>query len=260
MLTLIKRVYIYINSKIILTKKYIDFVADYNKFKNISSRNPRFDLRWKNRYPCLLDNTSDTGFDRHYVFHTAWATRVIKSINPVKHVDIASSLYFSSILSAFIPVDFYDYRPANLDLDNLTSDRGNLMSLPFNNESIDSLSCMHVLEHIGLGRYGDDIDSNADIKAMQELMRVVAPSGNLLIVVPVGKPRIMFNAHRIYSFDQVINIFSEMTLKEFSLIPDDETIGGLMRNVDTNLVKSQEYACGCFWFQKPSEINTFLKH
>lgn len=232
--------------------RYVAFCIDYHRFRSTSKNRLDLPLVWKNRNPCLYDNTGNTGFDRHYIFHTAWAARVVVQNKPTKHVDISSSLYFCSILSAFIPIEFYDYRPAKLDLDNLHSKGGDLLQLPFQDGSIKSLSCMHVVEHIGLGRYGDTVDSHGDLRAIAELKRVLAPMGDLLFVVPIGRPGVMFNAHRIYSYEQIMQYFSDLTLKEFALIPDDETTGGLMRHANPNLVKEQTYACGCFWFQKPN--------
>jgi hypothetical protein len=40
-------------------------------------------------------------------------------------------------------------------------------------------------------------------------------------VTPVGKPKIIFNGHRVYSYEQIIQAFDEMKLVEFSLIPDN---------------------------------------
>jgi ubiquinone/menaquinone biosynthesis C-methylase UbiE len=133
----------------------------------------------------------------------------------VLHIDISSALYFCAIVSAFVPIKFYDYRPANLQLSNLSTDSADLTCLPFNDASIESISCMHVVEHIGLGRYGDLLDPNGDLKAISELKRVLSTNGNLLFVVPVGgTPRIMFNAHRIYSYGQVISYFQDFELIE----------------------------------------------
>jgi hypothetical protein len=110
---------------------------------------------------------------------------------------------------------------------------------------------MHVIEHIGLGRYGDPIDPDGDIKSINELKRVVAPGGSVLFVVPVGRPKIEFNAHRIYSYEQIIGYFSGMELKEFSLVPDNYVETGLIVNADPSLVQHQTWGCGCFWFKKP---------
>lgn len=210
----------------------------------------RLKLDWDDRYPCYWDNVSNTWYDHHYLLHVAWAMRKAKEINPALHVDISSSLNFCANLSAFIPVDFYDYRPAVINLSNLNSRTADLTRLQFESNSIVSLSCMHTIEHIGLGRYGDTIDYDGDIKAINELKRVIVSGGSLLFVVPVGKPRIVFNAHRIYSHAQILSYFDDFILKEFSLIIDDEKGGDLVINATANLANEQSYGCGCFWFQK----------
>ncbi len=164
----------------------------------------RFALNWEDRFICPDDNTSETHFDTHYIYHLAWAARKVKEINPEFHIDISSSLHFCTMLSAFIPVKFYDYRPAYLNLSNLESKKADLMALPFEDSSINCLSCMHTVEHVGLGRYGDPLDYDGDLKAISELKRVVAKDGFLLFVVPVGKSKIMFNAHRIYDYEVLL--------------------------------------------------------
>lgn len=227
---------------------------EFNKFKKMADG--RFTILWKDRYPCLYDSTSNTGFDPHYIYHTAWAARILKKMNPEEHVDFSSFLYFNTIASAFIPIKFYDYRPANIFLDNFKSGGVDLLNLPFANNSISSLSCMHVVEHIGLGRYGDEIDSEGDLRAIRELQRVTSEGGSILFVVPIGKPKIMFNAHRIYSYEQIVDIFKEFELCEFALIPNDN-VSGIIYNANIDLVKKQDYACGCFWFKKTNGIERY---
>lgn len=225
-------------------------LGDYFKFKGKISGKSRFPLLLTDAYPQVKDKTITTGFDRHYVYHTAWAVRKVREIAPLKHIDISSSLYFSSLLSAFVPVEFYDYRPPVLVLDNLKVGRGDLLHLPFADNSIVSLSCMHTIEHVGLGRYGDEIDPDGDLKAVSELKRAVAPGGSILFVVPIGKPKIMFNAHRIYSYEQVVDMFSGFRLKEFSLIPENACDGDLIINAAKEQADKENYGCGCFWFIK----------
>jgi len=211
----------------------------------------RFDTDEADFHPCLNDNTSNTNFDRHYVYHPAWAARIVRDIKPAKHVDISSTLHFCSILSAFIPTEFYDYRPANLQLTNLKSGSVDLTKLSFPTNSIESLSCMHTVEHIGLGRYGDPLDYDGDLKAINELKRVVAIEGTLLFVVPIGnRSKICFNAHRVYTKEHIVNLFREFTLEEFVLIPESEDDGGLVSDPSQELLKRQSYGCGCFYFKK----------
>ena len=233
-------------------RRFREFAKEFKLFQDsATAMGTRFEMDWADRRPCLKDRTSNTTFDRHYVFHTAWAARMLARYRPRKHVDIGSTLYFPGIVSAFVPTDFYDVRPANLNLSNLHSGHADLIRLPFGDREVESLSCMHVVEHVGLGRYGDPIDPAGDLKAMAELQRVVAPSGSLLFVTPVGKPRIQFNAHRIYSYEQVRDAFPELEIVQFSLIPDTESDGGLLEDASPDLVQRQRYACGCFWLRRP---------
>jgi SAM-dependent methyltransferase len=198
----------------------------------------------------LNENSSASKLDRHYFFHTAWASRVLEKKNPSKHVDISSLMYFSGIASAFVPVEFYEYRPANISISNLKSKSADIKNLPFKKNSVNSLSCMHVVEHIGLGRYGDEIDYDGDLKAMKELQRVLAPNGHLLFVVPIGIPKIVFNAHRIYSIKQIVSAFDKLHLEEFVLIPDSVKDGNLVTSPSKKLLSRQRYGCGCFLFTK----------
>lgn len=202
-------------------------------------------------HPQIKDKTVQTNFDRHYIYHTAWAARILVEKNIQKHIDVSSSLYFSSIVSAFIPIDFYDYRPANIQLSDLQSHEGNLLALPFKSNSVQSLSCMHTIEHIGLGRYGDVLDPEADLKAIAECIRVLAPGGIFLFVTPIGgSPQIEFNAHRIYTFERIMNYFKDLVLEEFAFIPEHDNRGGLIRHANPDLTQREHYGCGCFLFSK----------
>lgn len=106
---------------------------------------------------------------------------------------------------------------------------------------------MHVVEHIGLGRYGDPLDPNGDLSAIAELCRVLATGGNLLFVAPVGRPKVCFNAHRIYSFEQVAGYFDGLHIMEFALVDDR---GRFEVGADPGRVKDQQWSCGCWWFRK----------
>jgi hypothetical protein len=53
-------------------------------------------------------------------------------------------------------------------------------------------------EHDGLGRYGDPIDPNGDMRAMSEMQALVKPNGFLILGVPVARDAVVWNAHRLY--------------------------------------------------------------
>ncbi len=226
------------------------FLAEFDRYSDLLRSAGRPPLNKSDAYPCLYDRTSETGFDRHYIYHPAWAARILAKAPPLKHVDISSTLHFSTIVSAFVKVDFFDYRPAPLNLTNLSSSAADLTNLRFESDSIESLSCMHVIEHIGLGRYGDPVDIDGDKKAARELSRVLAKNGRLIVAIPVGRPRIQYNAHRIYSHEQVMEMFSELTLLEHALVPDGLAEDGLIQNPNSALINAQDYGCGCYVFAK----------
>jgi SAM-dependent methyltransferase len=247
MVSLLKRIVKTVRT--ILLSPFI--VRDYWRFCQADTER-RFRYSWRTFFPQVLDKTALTGFDRHYVYHTAWAVRKVRDAAPQEHVDISSSLYFPALLSAFVPVRFYDYRPAPLTLDGLTTEHADVTALDFADNSIRSLSFMHCIEHIGLGRYGDPIDPEGDVKAAAELSRVLAPGGQLLLVTPVGREAmIQFNAHRIYTYEAVLALFPELTLTEFSYIPERGT-DGIHENASAGDLASETYACGCFVFTKHS--------
>lgn len=224
-----------------------EYFRDFIRFN--FSNDHRFPISWFEGRIILNEDTPKTSFDRHYFYHPAWAARVLAKSKPKTHIDISSTLNFCAVVSAFVPVKFYDYRPPNLKLPNLSVESIDLTALPFKSSSVKSLSCMHVVEHIGLGRYGDKLDVNGDLKAIEELKRVLAPGGFLLFVVPVGEPKIIFNAHRIYSLKQIKSYFSGFTLQKFAIIADKGN-EGLIINPSEKFCNQQKYACGCFWFKK----------
>ncbi len=242
-----QKIYSYLVKIIFTLKSHLNYQKEYRIFKK--THGERFLVEDKDKYPCLKDKNTTTSFDKHYIYHTAWAARKLQEIGPPEHIDISSLTYFSTIISAFVPIKFYDYRPAPIKLNNFSCQHTDITQLPFEDNSIFSLSCMHVVEHIGLGRYGDPLDVDGDLRAIAELKRVVSKNGYLLFVIPVGKARIMFNAHRIYSYSQVIEYFYDFELLEFTLIPDQSS-EGLIMNATEEQSDIQNYACGCFMFKK----------
>ena len=225
--------------------RFFSYCGEFIRFRKMNQHRSAVHIR--DAYPCLRDKVQTTPFDQHYTYHPAWAARVLAQTRPALHVDISSIVSFGAVVSAFVPVKFYDYRPADIRLSDYESDFADLKKLPFADNLIASLSCMHTIEHIGLGRYGDELDAEGDRKSIEELKRVLKPDGDLLFVTPVGRPRIEFNAHRVYSYEQIIEYFSPLTLNEFSLVPD---AGGLIVNADPAVVAAQQYGCGCFWFRR----------
>ncbi len=227
----------------------VRFKAELSEFRGLARDAPRLSIRDEDVRPYMDDRNGAAGYDRHYFLHTAWAARVLAETRPSRHVDVSSQHLFVAAVSAFVPMESFEFHPLPVEMEGLKVGKADLCRLPFEDRSVASLSCMHAVEHVGLGRYGDPLDPDGDLKAMKELQRVLAPGGQLLFVVPVGRPRVVFNAHRIYAYEHIREGCDGLKLCEFALIPDNPMQGHLLRHADPALVAQQEYACGCFLFR-----------
>lgn len=204
-------------------------------------------IRVMDLQPCLGDWSTHTPFDAHYFYQGAWLARRISAAKISRHVDIGSSVLTISVLSAHVETVFVDYRPLKVSLPGLTSIAGNILDLPFPDGSVESLSCLHVIEHIGLGRYGDPIDPQGSVKAALELQRIVCPGGKLFLSLPIGRERVCFNGHRVHAPASVLGMFPQMRLVEFSYVDDD---GRYHEHRPVEAAGQLECGCGLFQFEK----------
>ena len=206
------------------------------------------ELYWADECPQLWDRLPSSPFDGHYFFQDTWAAQLIASRCPDRHVDVGSRIDFVGFLTALTEVMFVDLRPLDVELDRLTCVQGSILSLPFSDGEVSSLSCLHVAEHIGLGRYGDELDPAGTVKAARELSRVLAPGGRLLFALPVGRPRVEFNAHRIHAPDAIPEMFDQLILSEFAGVDDT---GRFRRWRAIDELSECSYGCGMFDLRKP---------
>lgn len=227
------------------SKHFLLFLKDYKNYKRLALmvKDSRFVLSTKHLFPCLTDKTEYTPVEPVYFYQDTWATAKIFEIKPTHHYDVGSSVKTIGIISQFAPVTMIDIRPIDLKLKNLHFQKGSITALPFENDSIESISSLCVVEHIGLGRYGDDIDPQGSEKAIRELKRVVARGGHLLISVPVdNKNRIYFNAHRAFVREYILELFNDMELIEEKYI--------YQRELYDMYDKTKGFGTGLFYFRK----------
>jgi SAM-dependent methyltransferase len=172
-------------------------------------------LNTRDLFPRIFDKTSLTGIDPIYFLQGTWCAKKVFENKPKEHVDIGSQAIMVGIISQFVPTTMVDIRPLSVKLCGLSFVKGDITKLPFPDNSIESLSSICVIEHIGLGRYGDPLDPFGTEKSVSELIRILKKGGSLYISVPIdNESKIYFNAHRAFSRTHILNLFKDLTLRE----------------------------------------------
>lgn len=191
------------------------------------------EFKWGRDLPILDERTADSGNLGAYFYQDNLVARWIYAAEPVRHVDIGSRIDgFIGHLAVFRAVEVLDIRPLSQTIVNATFYQLDVM----NNlpdvwvECTDSLSCLHTIEHFGMGRYGDRIDPDGHLKGLTQLKRMVKPGGILYLSTPIGPPRVEFNAHRIFSAKTLLSWFKDDWIIEKLAYIDDSGI--LHDNID----------------------------
>jgi SAM-dependent methyltransferase len=169
-------------------------------------------LKMGDDWPILDEWHEASGGVGAYCLQDLTVARWIHQAGPQRHIDVGSRLDgFVGHLSIFRKVDVLDIREAPSHLENVTFHRADLM-LPLAAcwvGATDSLSCLHTLEHFGLGRYGDTIHPRGHLSGLAELKKILAPGGVFYLSVPMGEERVEFNAHRVFAPETVLDWFDE---------------------------------------------------
>ena len=213
-----------------------------------------FSIRIK---PILRDKFLNAAcLDPHYFNQDLFIAQEIHQRNFKKVVDFGSRIDgFIAHVASFRPIELFDIRPLDLNHQNITFKQCDVLKVDDTlYEYTDCLTSLHVVEHIGLGRYGDSLDPEGHKKAIQNFYKILKGNGSLFISVPIGKhQRIEFNAHRVFSLSYLLDLFQKYNLISFSYIDDK---GILYKHVklleeDINTTFNLNYGCGIFHLKKP---------
>jgi SAM-dependent methyltransferase len=211
----------------------------------------RFPLTLGDLEPVLTDFGAEAGIARGHYFHQdLWAARRIFAERPRDHVDVGSRIDgFVAHVLTFMPVTVVDIRALESAVEGLTFVRGDMCHLDaIESGSIESLSCLHAIEHVGLGRYGDPVDPRGWHLALRELARILAPRGRLYLGTPVGRERLCFNSQRVFFPATIIAALSDLTLTAFSAVDDEDRF---VASASPAAFANARNACGLFEFIKP---------
>jgi len=238
-------------SKIIRKNPMPDwFLEEFEELKRQRGEDKSFEIG--PLYPILHERNEDAGvMSGHYFHQDLYVAQQIYKNNPEKHMDIGSRIDgFVAHVAAFRHIELLDIRPIKSTVKNISFRQADLMQLPEDLiEYTGSISSLHAIEHFGLGRYGDPIDYQGHIKAIDNISKMLKTQGLFYFSVPMGKQRIEFNAHRVFSLEYLISLISnQFIIQSFSYVDDD---GNFHQNVDLkpDLVKSDagcRYGCAIF--------------
>jgi SAM-dependent methyltransferase len=225
------------------------FVGQYRRYRAESRGAGLPPPALRDLFPVIgEDAESAGGYDPHYLHQDLWAARSLYENAPAVHHDVSSRVdgFVTSAL-VFCPVVMVDVRPFPVSLPNLSFQQTDATRLPFDDSSIESISSLHAMEHFGLGRYGDRLNPTGTVDALRELARVAAPGGRVYVSLPVGRPRVMFNAHRVLSPSAVLAAVKPLRLVNFAAVNDR---GEFVAEAEPRDFEDADFACGLFELTK----------
>jgi SAM-dependent methyltransferase len=187
----------------------------------------------------------------HYFHQDLLVASLIHQAQPTRHIDVGSSVEgFVSHVASFRDIEVFDIRPLQIHgHPQIRFVQGNLMELdPRLIACCDSLSCLHALEHFGLGRYGDPIDPEGHLKGFANLARMLQPGGIFYLSFPIGAAGVHFNAHRVFDPSEPLQwAAGQFELLRFDYVNDQ---GELQRNSHPSQVGALNYGCGIYTLRK----------
>ena len=233
----------------------IRILKQYKEFKKQLGRNSEFNLG--KLYPIGTDRNKESGTANGQYFHQdLLVAQCVFRNNPQRHIDIGSRIDgFVAHVASFREIEVFDIRYLSSNIPSIKFRQMNLMSELERSlvDYTDSLSSLHAIEHFGLGRYNDPIDADGHLKALQNIYLLLKKGGKFYFSVPIGRQRIEFNAHRVFSLKYLLELFQDKySLLTFSFVDDD---GELHKNVvlDNDNIRSNcncFLGCGIFEFEK----------
>lgn len=183
-------------------------------------------------YPVLRERFETNGdLKSHYFHEDLLVARRVFENKPLKHVDVGSRVDgFVAHVASFREIEVFDIRPQQTSVRSIRFMTADFMNVsPALHDYTDSLSSLNVIEHFGLGRYGDPIDVQGHLKGLENMHKVLKKGGRFYFSTPIGPQRIEFNAHRVFSMEYLLKLLSpHYKIDFFSYVND---AGDLHENV-----------------------------
>jgi hypothetical protein len=205
-------------------------------------------------FPIIDEFSENAGVaSGHYFHQDLLVASYIHSNNPQRHIDIGSRIDgFVAHVASFRKIEVMDIRHIEQSPhENILFFQADLMNdLEQLHNTADSISCLHTIEHFGLGRYGDRIDPKGHIKGFNHILNMLKKGGTLYISFPIAtENHVYFNAHRVFHPEDIFNWSNtQLKLLRFDFVDDE---GNLHKNSTFNdIPQTTRYGCGIYTFTK----------
>ena len=206
--------------------------------------------------PCLHDWYEEGGATKsEYFLQDLHVARKIHLAKPEKHVDIGSRVDgFVAHVASFRDIEVFDIRPVTSVIPGVIFRQEDLMcpTRPLT-ALCDSVSCLHALEHFGLGRYGDPVDPNGYMTGLENMSKLIMAGGVFYLSVPIGQERVEFNAHRVFDPLSLVRLAAanNLVLRDFAWVePGRALVESPNPDDDIRSLSNLRYALGIFTFIK----------
>lgn len=205
------------------------YVSAYRALK-AQAKSSQEPFEFGSLFPVLDERSKPAGSAcGHYFHQDLLVAQKVYCRQPQRHIDVGSRVDgFVAHLATFREVEAIDVRPLTSSTANIRFHCADMMAElpPSLVSATDSLSCLHAIEHFGLGRYGDPLQYEGHLRGLANLRRMLKPGGTLYLSTPISrKQRIEFNAHRVFRLPYLLNLFAgTFDLKSFSYVGDDENL------------------------------------
>ncbi len=137
-------------------------------------------------------------------------------------------------------VEYQKVTSAHPRLNTMTADEFNE-----NNRLFDGAISISSVEHSGLGRYGDPLDPDGDLKAMKALAGRLRKDGLCYLAVPIGIDQILWNAHRVYGRARLPLLIRGFEIVDsFGLVDSDFDVDEHKKRVNGNIPHRQGVSGG----------------